>query len=343
MNTFRLLICCLVVLVVGCKDKEVPEHVLQQRAYEQRQRELKQKEQQEAKQAKAGKMRTGPSMWSGVVRKAVVKIYRARGLQATRAIQALAHLGPTSADALQHIAGSVAMDQRKQIMASLVLVELQMFKPARLAELSRANELPFVQQAAVEALGRLGNPRAERLLNELAPQLSAQGTQIPSSHAGHAHAGTNQPLRPMAQVLQKAKDRSRKWWYSDEQLAALDRLLQADTPNKLLIALSAVTDRTLDKGLRAILSAAAAQPPVKAAVAHRIVELDKDKPQVLQRYCDRQEPQLLRLSSARRLLELGQRAFVEKLARETGDPLMPVLERLLKAPPLPPGAPAVQP
>ncbi len=343
MNTSRLLICCLIVLVVGCKDKEVPEHILQQRAYEQRQRELKQKEEQEAKQAKAKTLRTGPSMWTGDVRKAVVKIYQARGLQATRAIQALVHLGPTSAAALRHIAGSVAMDQRKQVMASLVLVELQMFQPAQLAELGRAHELPFIQQAAVEALGRLGNPQAERLLNELAPQLTAQGKQLPPSHAGHAHAGTNRPLRPMAQVLQKAKDRSRKWWYSDKQLTALDRLLQADTPNKLQIALSAVTDRTLDKGLRAILAAAAARPPVKAAVAHRIVELDKDKLQVLRRYCGRREPQLLRLAAARRLLELGQRAFVEKLSKQMGDPLMPVLERLLKAPPSPPGAPAVQP
>lgn len=343
MKSLRLLICCLIALA-GCKEEEqVPDHILQRRSQERRQRELMQQQKQEAKRrAKVeGKKRAGPKMWTAEVRRAALQIYKARGLQAARSIQTLAHLGPSSAAALRHIAGSQAMDQRKQVLASMVLVELQMFQPARLAELCRAHELPFVQQAAIEALGRLGNPVAERLLRELTPELSKQ--PLPP-RKGQAHAPSNRPLRPLAQVLHKAKDRSRKWWYSDKQLVALDRVLQADTPDKLMVALMAVTDRTLDKGLRAILAAAAARPSVKAGVAHRIVALDKDRPRVLRGYCARREPQLLRLAAASRLLDLGQRAYVEKLSRAVGDPLTQVLGQMLKAPPRPPpGAPTGKP
>jgi len=324
LNKSLCLLACSWVALSACKEEQVPEHVLQQRRHE---RELKQRQQEEVKQ-RAKTKSAAPQLWTVEVRKMMLQVYRARGVKAARSIQALAHLGPSSAAALRHIAGSAAMDRRKQVLASLVLVELQMFHPAQLAELCRAHELPLVQRAAIEALGRLGNPASERLLQELTPLLS----RTPPDRAGQTPAGTKRPLRPMAHVLRVAKDRSRKWWYSDQQLVTLDRILQADTPQKLQVAMAAVTDRALDKGLRALLGSPAVRPPVKAAVAHKYVELAQDNPRVLRAHCARGEPALLRMASAGRLLELGgnkDRAFIQKLSAQEGDPLAPVLTRML--------------
>lgn len=327
-----LLICALASLSARCKqDEQVPEHVLQKRRQEAQaaaaRGELK-AAQQSVQEART-EVQQAERLWSPGVRRAVEQVYRARGRGSLQALQALTFLGLPAASALEQIAKSRTLHPQTSAYAALMLVELQLFRPAELAKLGRRRELPHAQQAAIEALGRLGNPRAERLLAGLATAL-----QDPHpSRQPAAGAGPALPLFKREEVLKRARDRSRKWWYSDAQLAALDRIVQADDPAKLQLALAAARQLALERGLDTILRSPATRPPIKAAVAEAVVERSRTSPGTLLTYCAPQQPPLLRLAAARQLLLGGRpadRSFLRKLAATPDEPLAPLIGRLLQ-------------
>jgi hypothetical protein len=130
----------------------------------------------------------------------------------------------------------------------------------------------------------------------------------------------------------RRKARGKKWAYSKQQLDILDSVLQADSPQKLRIAINNIKDGSLEHGLMAILRTPVSRPSVQAGVAFKIVEpLAKDRRR-LRQLCAPEEHQLVRMQAARMLLQAGDRsdrAFVVKLAQSPGDPMASMLRRMM--------------
>jgi hypothetical protein len=321
----------------GCKDdddEEVPEHIQQQRRREKRQEELEKKRRAEAKKTRQQRKKTDETrLWPKAVRLAVLKVYRARRMEVPRAVQALAHLGPPAISALRHLATSQVLDSKKRGLVSLMLVEMQMFRPHKLVELSRRADLPFVQQGAIEALGRLGNPIAEKRLKELAKELERLSSP---SLTSSPHSGERIPPSALKRLLRRAGDASRKWWYSEKQLTTLDQIFYADSAAKLQLTMAGITNHSLKKGLLAIVHSPATRPPIQIAVAHKLIQLVGTRTTALRAYCAKEQHQMLRMLAAQRLLEVGKardKAFIRRLSEAMDDPMAPAFERLLKAPP----------
>lgn len=140
---------------------------------------------------------------------------------------------------------------------------------------------------------------------------------------------------PMVRWTKRVRSRlkGKRWSYSAEQLAQLDHIFHAGTPQELKVAINAVQGDSLEQGLRAILRTPVSKPSVQAGAAYKLVEPHIKDSKALRALCSPEEHQLVRLQAARALLERGRardRAFVTKLAEQTQDPLAPMLQRMLK-------------
>lgn len=318
-------------LLAGCKKEQpLPEHVVQQQAKERAQK----RRQQELKE----KARKGPAsadsyrLWSPEIRRAFYNLLRAREAQIPRAARELAQLGLPAADALRAIALEENQSPKKHALVSFMLVDLYMFRIEGLAKLAREQQLPFAQRAALQALARIGNGRSEGELDKLARELPKMAVPAPK---GQAQDPDLPELEAPAQFLQQARQQAagHKWAYSDAQLVTLDRVLHADSPQTLRLAVVAVKESSLEPGLRAILRSPVTRSAVQAGVAFKLVEMAGKSARALRALCGRDEHPFVRLNAARALLEGGKpasRAFVAKLARDEKDPLAPMLRRALE-------------
>jgi hypothetical protein len=316
-------------LLAACKKEEpLPEHVVQQQARErarkQRQKQLK----QAAREAPPG-ARDSYRLWSPAVRQAFYSLLRAREMQIPKAARTLAQLGLPAADALRAIAADKEQPPKKHALVSFMLVDLHMFQIEALAKMAREPELPFAQRAAMQALARIGNGRTEGELDKLAQELPKMAA--PAQKQDPDLPELEQPVRFLQKVRREVA--GHKWAYSEGQLATLDRVLQADSPQKLRIAINALKDSTLEPGLQAILRSPVARSAVQAGVAFKLVEMGGTSPRALRALCGRDEHPFVRLNAARKLLESGKassRAFVAKLAADDKDPMAPMLRRALE-------------
>jgi len=351
--TGRLLVLCL--LLPGCKGEEkLPEHELQQREKQRERERLRKEREREAKEQLKGRDASVDhyAMWSPEVRQAFYALYRSRSMGIPEKARTLAQYGLEAADALRVIAASRSQSAKKKALVSFMLVDMHMFRVNDLAKLAREHQLIFVQRAAIEALARVGNPQSEAALDVLAKELPKMPVPVvPDDDEGHSHGYGHGPS-PMAKdepppdippdqhplvrwtrnVRRKLK--GQRWAYSTEQLQTLDRVFQADNPQKLRLSINAVKDATkLERGLRAILRSPVTRASVQAGVSFKLVEPYLKDSKALRRLCTPQEHQLVRMQAARALLELGRaadRAFVGKLAEEPRDPLASVFQRMLK-------------
>lgn len=322
---------CLLALLAlaGCKKEEpLPEHVVQQQARERAQKRRQQELKEKARQGPAGA--DSYRLWSPEIRRAFYNLLRAREAQIPQAARELAQLGLPAADALRAIALDKEQPPKKHALVSFMLVDLYMFQIEALAKLAREPELPFAQRAAIQALARIGNGRSEGELDKLALELPKMAVPV---------VGQQDPDLPEmdtpARFLSNARQQAvgHKWAYAEAQLVALDRVLHADTPQKLRIAVVAAKERALEPGLRAILRSPVTRSAVQAGVAFKLVEMTGTNARALRALCGREEHPFVRLNAARALLEGGKpasRAFVAKLAQDAQDPLAPMLRRALE-------------
>jgi hypothetical protein len=310
--TASIVVMMTLLLGSGCKPEQDPEHMRERRQAEEEVRKRREaaRKRFESQQQRDRVEEDRFKLWPAPVREAYATFFTARGQSMPVAGQTLAHLGLAAAPALRMIATKEGIDEKKRATASLLLVDLFVFQPKKLAEMAQESDHPYIQKGAIEALGRLGDPESEGLLKRL-----AQGAD-----------------RGLERLLARARGTKHTWRYSGRQLVALDRILQADSPEKLEVAMEVVQDLKLERGLRQIIASPSTRPPVRAAVAYKFIELSRDRSEVLRRYCDGEQPKLLRLLSAKRLLGLGRkrdRRFIERLANHPGDPLAAAFRQLL--------------
>jgi hypothetical protein len=346
----------LLLALAGCKKEEqVPEHIRQQRLkekrLEQRRQELKRKTEKAAKAHDAGVDRY--RMWPPAVRQAFYALYRSRSEGVPQKARALAQLGFPAADAMRAIAGGAPHSAKKKALVSFMLVDMNMFRVHELTKMAREYRLPFVQRAAIEALARIGNPDTEAALDQLVKDLPKMPLpKMPESHLGHHHGPRPGPAtaikpgqggqvlnvpperHPMVRWTKRVRRRlkGKRWSYSAEQLAELDHIFHASSPQELKQAINAVQGTSLEQGLRAILRTPVSRPSVQAGAAYKLVEPHIKDSKALRALCSPEEHQLVRLQAARALLELGRardRAFVTRLAQQDQDPLAPMLQRML--------------
>jgi len=354
-STMKRAICLLMaaLLAGGCKKEQVPEHELQQKRREQARERRRNQQKEEGKKLEARDAGVDHyRMWSPAVRNAFYALYRARSIGLPQKAQTLARLGMPAADALRIIATGTLHKAKKKALVSFMLVDLHMFRVPQLAKLAHEHKLPFVQRAAIESLARVGNAQSEAALDGLIkelpkmplPKMPQQGIH------GHGHGHEQEEAKdtkdepvpaippdqhPMVRWVRhvRAQRKGKQWAYSEQQLATLDRILHADSPQKLRIAVMAAQGDVLEQGMRAILGTPVARESTKAGVAFKIVEPRQGKPRRLRQLCGPQEDQMVRLVAVRLLLESGterDRAFIDKLAADPKDPMAQMLSNMLK-------------
>jgi len=342
-------------LLGGCKKEPLPDHVVQQ---QRRDRKLA-KRQKELKQASAVRTDAGVDsyrLWPKPVQEAFYGLFRARSEGLPKKAQALARFGLPAVEALRTLAAQTIHSPKKVALVSFMLVDLHMFRVSELAKMAREYKLPFVQRAAIESLARVGNPQSEAELDKLVKDLAKMPVPEVPQGGAHDHDHGSGPLVPdhtvketvidvppdrhpmvlWARQVRKAMT-GKRWAYSEVQLATLDRILQADSPEKLRIAINAVQDDTLEAGLRAILFTPVAKESIKAGVAFKRVDLRSDKPARLLQLCGpEEEDQMVRMLAIRQMLRSRRprdRAQIQKLAKNLKDPLAPMITKMLSQPP----------
>jgi hypothetical protein len=345
----------------GCKKEPVPEHVAQQKQRERKREQRRKKERKEAEKLK--KRDAGADnyrLWSPAVRQAFYTLYRARSHGLPQKAKALAQLGLPAATALRTIAANKHHSPKKQALASFMLVDLNMFRPRELAKMAREHQLPFLQRGAIEGLIRIGNGETEAELDKLQealPKMPVPKMPVGGHRHGHGHSHGHDHKRPLGAPKERGhehkaappvdpkhhpmvawlrvvrrKAKGKKWAYSAEQLDSLDKLLHADSPQKLRIAVNNIKDGSVEQGLLAILSSPVSRPSVQAGVAFKIVEPQSKNSRRLRQLCEPKEHQLVRMQAARALLQTGNKrdiAFVAKLAESPRDPMAPMLRRMM--------------
>lgn len=341
-------------LLAGCKDDdEVPEHERQakRQAAELKKKRARKKKQAARSDAGADEYRT----WTKRVQQAYYQLYRARGRSVPQAAQMLARLGLPAAPALRRISMADSQDKKKRAVASFLLVDLYMFRPDDLRSVAESFDVPYGQRAAIQALARIANPTARahldalaRTFREIAPEdLDAAGRGA----GGGAGEGAGQKTgegaegpagervgkppegNPMLAFLEQAREKApEKWRYTADQLEVLDTILQSDNLSKLRVALTEVEDLSLEQGLLALMRSPVSRELTQVGVAFKLIELAGDDRRRLRRMCAREQPRMLRIQAARRLLEGGRKpdvAFVRKLAASDKDPLAKMFTRML--------------
>lgn len=249
-----------------------------------------------------------PALWPTEVQRAYGDLYRAAPSEMPLLARRLALLGLPAVPAMRQLIRTKRQPPKKKAALSFLLVELYAFRPAELAKLALEGEMPLAQHAAIDALGRLKNKEATQLL-----------------------AALKKDVEPLAEVVEVARRRP-GWNLTPKQVAALDAILHAASAAELKELLDKLSGLELRDGLLHIVRSAATRPPVAALVAERLAALAEGKPGELHAMSVPPYPAILRLKVAQRLLARGRpadRAYLAKLADTSGDPLAPMLKRLL--------------
>lgn len=333
---------CMVALVMGltalcgCKAKQplLPHEQEEQKRKEQEAAFRQERKQKEQEQVKKDQEIPDESAWPPAVRQAYVQLFQARFFEMAESAKALAMLGHEAEPAIKYLIKHPRQPVNKRAFMSMLLLQMNLFRPKELAAYLREKDMPYVQRGAVEALAMLGNEETRQALVQMVDALQRGGEKERAAPPGGASApqgkGQN-PYQPLIDFVKEAMAQARPWNYSTAQLEVLDKLLHAQNREVLQQALNEVKDLNLERGLAAIIESPVAQPATVAALLAVMVDL-AEKNQALHRLCGREHPSALRLAVADRLLKRqGAEAvtFLSKMASDKTDPLGPTLQDLL--------------
>ena len=326
-----LMVGALVLAPLGCRKRELPEH----------ERQLKERQAREALLREKRKRGEGPTIspnqqglahhahdkdhsddpqpvpledvddrkWPVGVKKALYRLLTVSMVGAPSAIRQLAMQGPAAFEAMRFFLGLKQQPKAKRAALALMLAELQMFRPAALAQQAREPARPFLQRAAIELLARQKHPHAQALLAEVRT--------------------SEKPMRAFIDHANSSKGMS----FNAEQLAQLDGVLNGEPLAKVKERLLAIHSFDLESGLLAIIVVRGARPVVQGLVAQRLAALaaagDRAR---LRRYGQVVAlPPILRLAAARMLLasqDPEDKALLNSIRSDPKDPLARMLPRL---------------
>ncbi len=362
-----LIIFLAIFCISGCKQKAAEEapHVK-----EQRERDRKRAEAREAKikAAKAGKAPVEeddghdhhghghgsqeeprkPSTedfeedkWPAAVLEGYKWAFKASIAEMPEASRQLARLGLPAVKAMRRIIAHHRLPVKKRAFMAMMMVQLHMFRVADLSKFLQDKEMPFVQRSSIEALAMLGTTEAVDALKVMRATLEKGGLEEQKKLQEKNPRAPN-PYGPLIGFIDQALTQARPLGMSAAQLKALDTVYQSKTAAELKEAIKGISDMTYEPGMVMIMASPVSSELVKVGAALKLIEMArKEKGKVLG-YARPQFPPMLRMAAARFIVERGDKAEVEQLAKiasEQRDPLSPALQDILINKPVVPKAP----
>ena len=350
---------CFIFLLQGCKQepRKKPDHVIQQEARKKEKAQAAKNKKSEVKkakakhEAKAKKEDAEELSWPGPVRLAFYNLYTAKIPQWPASARRLALMGLPAVPAMKRLLQNKRQPVKKKALVSFLYVQLHVFRPQALTMLARDEDLPFTRRGAIEALANIGNAQTKKALAairhelENAPRPKAAPKKKAHGHAGHGHEGhghgtsgavpreaLTRPFGPIIDFIDRSQKVSNPCGYDAKQLAVLYSVFHAESQMKLKVALDWVKDDSVEAGLVSMLRSPVTRPQIHTALIKRMVVLAMAKPKKLRDYCEPGFPQMLRMLSAKKLLDgkkPSDRAYLQKLASNPRDPMSSFLKAIL--------------
>lgn len=364
MNKMALvvIICISAVFAIsGCKKKEPekePDHIREKREQEQKKAAAKKKAEAAGVVAKDDddddhqghghgtkeepRKRSSEDFdeeeWPAAVLEGYRWAFKSGIAEAPEATRQLALIGLPASKAMRRIISHHRLPIKKRAFMAMMFVQLHMFRVKDLAGFLEDKEMPMVQRAAIEALCILGTDEANDALNVMMTTLKNAGEKEQEELRKKSPNAPN-PYAPLLAFVAVAKSQAKPIGMSAEQLTALDRVYQSKSAPQLKEAIKGIKDMSYEPGMVMIMGSPVSSELVKVGAAIKLIELARKVPGRVLIYVTPAYPPMLRMASARFIVERGNKEDLEqmaKIASDRRDPMSPTLQDILiSKPPLP--------